>query len=185
MMSKLLIAAMMSTALVGTAVAQSSTAPSTSPPSATAPSTTAPSSKADKLASTSTEGDWRATKLVGVNVYNDANEKLGAISDLILDKEGKIAKVVIGVGGFLGMGEHNIAVNYDQLKWVNEPVKTTTSDARSPSAGGAGSMGTGMTGGGSTVGSARSAPAKVWYPDHAVLSGASKDQLKAMPAFNY
>src|SRR5450755_2246101 len=72
------------------------------------------------------EGEWRASKLVGVNVYNDANEKIGDINDVILDKSGKVENVILGVGGFLGMGEHYVAVAYDKLKWVNEPVRSTT-----------------------------------------------------------
>ena len=64
------------------------------------------------------EGEWRASKLVGVNVYNDANEKIGDINDVILDKSGKVENVILGVGGFLGMGEHYVAVAYDKLKWV-------------------------------------------------------------------
>lgn len=189
MISRFVIAAMMSTALIGTAVAQSSTEPSTSPPSATAPATPSTTNKSDAmpLRSTSTEGEWRSSKMIGLNVYNEGNEKLGAISDLILDKDGRIASVVIGIGGFLGMGEHNIAVNFDQLKWMDEPVKTTTSDARPSGSSGSSGIGTmGATGTGSTVGSASSsAPAKTWHPDHAVLANATKEQLKAMPAFKY
>ena len=56
------------------------------------------------------KGSWRASKLMGLNVYNEANEKLGDINELLVDKSGKIEAVVIGVGGFLGMGEHDIAV---------------------------------------------------------------------------
>ena len=45
----------------------------------------------------------------------------------MLDKNGKITDVAIGVGGFLGMGERDVAVKFDQLKWSNEPVKSTDS----------------------------------------------------------
>src|SRR4029450_10845826 len=72
------------------------------------------------------KGNWRASKLIGVNVYNEGNEKLGDVNELILDKSGKIAAVVIGVGGFLGMGEHDIAVSMDKLKFVEEPVRTSS-----------------------------------------------------------
>ncbi|MGB9352538.1 MAG: PRC-barrel domain-containing protein, partial [Pseudolabrys sp.] len=47
---------------------------------------------------------WRSSKLIGLNVYNDQDEKLGAISDILLEKSGKVDFVVIGVGGFLGIG---------------------------------------------------------------------------------
>jgi sporulation protein YlmC with PRC-barrel domain len=48
--------------------------------------------------------------VTGINVYNDNNEKIGDIQELIIDKSGKVDNVVLGVGGFLGMGEHYVAV---------------------------------------------------------------------------
>src|SRR5882757_4970133 len=72
------------------------------------------------------EGEWRASKLAGVDVYNEANEKIGDINDVILDKSGKAEKVILGVGGFLGMGEHYVAVPFEKIKWVNEPERSTT-----------------------------------------------------------
>jgi PRC-barrel domain len=50
------------------------------------------------------------------NVYNEQNEKLGDINEVLLDKSGKATGVVIGVGGFLGMGEHDVMVGFDKLK---------------------------------------------------------------------
>src|SRR5205807_6396798 len=44
---------------------------------------------------------WRASKMSGLNVYNEANEKIGDIKELILDKDSKVVGYVIGVGGFL------------------------------------------------------------------------------------
>jgi sporulation protein YlmC with PRC-barrel domain len=71
------------------------------------------------------KGSWRASKLMGLNVYNEANEKLGDINELLVDKSGKIEAVVIGIGGFLGMGEHNVAVSMNKLKFVEELVRTS------------------------------------------------------------
>src|SRR3981189_1013797 len=53
----------------------------------------------------SLQGSWRASKIVGLSVYNDNNESVGSINDLLTDKNGNIKAVVIGVGGFLGVGE--------------------------------------------------------------------------------
>jgi len=103
-------------------------------------------------------GQWRASKLMGVNVYNDQNEKLGEINELIVDRSGRVAGAILGVGGFLGMGEHNVMVTMDKLKFSNETGKSTTGQTSSDS--------------------------KQWYPDRAVLS-ATKDQVKAMPQFKY
>ena len=60
--------------------------------------------------------EMRASKLLGTTVVNDANESIGKISEVILGKDGKVAAVVIGVGGFLGIGEHDVAVNFDSLR---------------------------------------------------------------------
>jgi sporulation protein YlmC with PRC-barrel domain len=130
-------------------------------------------------------GNWRASKVVGLNVYNDSNESLGSINDLLMDKGGNIKGVVIGVGGFLGVGEHLVALPYEKIKFVNEPV-VTSSAANSPAGGATGTRPSPT--GGMTTGAAPAAPAPAkanpWYPDHATLS-ATKDELKAMPEFKY
>ena len=82
-------------------------------------------------ATTHKEGEWRASKLAGVDVYNEANEKIGEISDVILDRSGKVANVILGVGGVLGLGEHYVAVAFDKLKWVDQPVTSTTASTTS------------------------------------------------------
>lgn len=145
------------------------------------------------------KGKWRASKLMGLDVYNEANEKLGDVNELILDKDGKVSAVVIGVGGFLGMGEHDIAVTMDKLKFMETPVRTsstapagstrdtTTSTApagtvRDTTTGTAAAPATTTTT--TTTTTARTANANDWTPDHAVMSG-TKDQLKALPQFKY
>jgi sporulation protein YlmC with PRC-barrel domain len=176
MKSKYIAIALLSTALMtGVAYAQTST--------------TATTDKANSSAMMHKEGQWRSSKLIGVDVYNEANEKVGDIEELILDKSGKIEHVVLGVGGFLGMGEHYVAVAFDKLKWVNEPVRSTTdstapagtattnvdSNARTAADGTAKTT----TGAATTTTRPVRAANEQWYPDHAVLN-ATKDQLKAM-----
>jgi len=101
MISKYLATALLTTALMsGLASAQTGTTKT----DATNASTTM-----------HTEGEWRASKLVGVNVYNEANEKIGDVNEVILDKSGKVANVILGVGGFVGMGEHYVAVAFDKF----------------------------------------------------------------------
>ena len=121
---------------------------------------------------------WRSSKLIGLNVYNDQNEKLGDINEILLDKSGKVEGVVIGVGGFLGMGQHDIKVDMAKLKFVDEPVRTSSATTT-----------TTTTTGAAAIVRPRPRPRPLdreeWYPDHAVLSGASKDQLKSMPQFKY
>ena len=164
----------------------------------TASAQTATSKNTDGAASAHKEGEWRASKLVGVNVYNEANEKIGDINDVILDKAGKVENVVLGVGGFLGMGEHYVAVAYDKLKWSNEPPRSTTASTTTTSTATANRPATNVdsnartaadgttsrtTGAAATTAEDRKANG-YWYPDHAVYN-ATKDQLKAMPQFKY
>ncbi len=60
--------------------------------------------------------DWRSSKIVGVTVYNGAGENIGEVDDLILASDGRIQNAVLGVGGFLGMGEKLVAVPFSDLK---------------------------------------------------------------------
>ena len=139
------------------------------------------------------KGNWRASKLMGLDVYNEANEKLGDVNELILDKDGKINAVVIGVGGFLGMGEHDIAVYHGQAQIRGNPGphqfdRARRYDARNHDLDGARGYGDhhrrGQHDHDTTTTTARSANANDWTPDHAVMSG-NKEQLKAMPQFKY
>jgi len=121
---------------------------------------------------------------MGLDVYNEANEKLGDVNELILDKNGKVSAVVIGVGGFLGMGEHDIAVSMDKLKFVEEPVRTSSTAPATTTRETATKETTTGAATTTTTTTARNADANDWVPDHAVMSG-TKEQLKAMPQFKY
>lgn len=60
---------------------------------------------------------------------NEANETVGDVNDVLITSDGKIAGVIVGVGGFLGMGEKNVALAFDQLSFArdndNDLVVTT------------------------------------------------------------
>jgi sporulation protein YlmC with PRC-barrel domain len=175
-MQKFLAAALLSAA-VFSAPAYAQTA---QPTDRAAPAATTAGSQ-EKMA---LKGNWRASKLMGLDVYNEANEKLGDINELILDKNGKVNAVVIGVGGFLGMGEHDIAVSMDKLKFMEEPVRTSSTAPATTTRDNAGTPRETTTGAATTTTTARSGNANDWTPDHAVMSG-TKEQLKAMPQFKY
>jgi sporulation protein YlmC with PRC-barrel domain len=108
-------------------------------------------------ASMQSTNQWRGSQLIGLDVYNSNQENIGDINDVILSSDGKIEIVVIGAGGWLGMGEHNVGLRWDQVKFVNEPMK----------------------GQGTAVSSEQGE-----RPDHAVLN-MTKEQLKALPAFQF
>ena len=172
MLAKYTIAGLAGSALLATvAFAQSPTTPSDSTKTVPAPATASDMSS-------SFQGTWRASKMVGLSVYNDSNESIGSINDMLTDKNGNIKAVVIGVGGFLGIGEHLVAVPLEKVKFVNEPI-VYTGAANAPATGGARPSTT--TTGAATTPTAKPNP---WYPDHAVLS-ATKDQLKSMSEFKY
>jgi len=50
------------------------------------------------------------------NVYDRADSKIGEITDVLVDKDGKIDGFIMSVGGFLGIGEKNVAVPFDAVK---------------------------------------------------------------------
>jgi sporulation protein YlmC with PRC-barrel domain len=132
---------------------------------------------------TSFQGDWRASKVAGLNVYNDNNENVGTINDLLMDKSGSIKAAVISVGGFLGVGAHLVAVPFDKIKFVNEPV-ASASASNAPAGNRPASTTTGSTANPPAATSSSSSKSNTWYPDHAVFN-ATKEELKAMPEFKY
>ncbi len=169
-MRTLILGGLLASAMLVPAFAQNSSPPSAPPATASAPAT-----------SNVAKGDvWRSSKLIGLNVYNDQNEKLGDISEILLDKSGKVEGIVIGVGGFLGMGKHDIKVEMSKLKFVDEPVRTSSSSTSTTTTGAASNSSASRP---STTTSA--SDSHKWYPDHAVLSGATKDSLKNMPEFKF
>ena len=122
-------------------------------------------------------GTWRTSKLIGLNVYNNNDEKIGDINELITGASGKIDVVVIGVGGFLGSGERSVGLSLNQINFVMEPrsAKSTSSTRTS------------TTGAGTPVATTTTTTTMVGnrdYPDHAVVN-MTKDQLKALTAFKY
>jgi len=64
----------------------------------------------------------RASKMIGSAVYDVQNRKIGKVRDLILDRDGKIAAVVVDVGTFLGMGGKSVAVKLSDLKTDNNRI---------------------------------------------------------------
>ncbi len=87
------------------------------------------------------ERGWSVKKnFMDKAVYNDNNEKIGTIDDLVMSRNRSGTFAVIGVGGFLGAGTHDVAVPVNRLKHEGDKL---------------------------------------------ILSGATKDALKAMPEFKY
>jgi len=114
--------------------------PPSSPPAAAAPAKPADAAKPAEAAKPSNDtakqavneqkpgfvqsqeaDEWRGSKLIGTSVYGPDNKSIGDINDLIVDKSGAIKAAVIGVGGFLGVGEKEVAVPFSSLNVTRKP----------------------------------------------------------------
>jgi len=72
---------------------------------------------------TQAAGEWRIANYVGKPIVNAEGEKIGDINDVLFDRSGKITTVVIGVGGFLGLGEKRVALPFEAITYSEEEGK--------------------------------------------------------------
>jgi len=118
MKNKLLATVAFVAIATSSALAQSQPAPAANPPAAQAPQSPAP-------VVTKVTSDALASKLIGQTVYSsDAADAqtIGTISDLIVGTDGKIKSAIIGVGGFLGIGQKDVAVDFSTIKWSVDQI---------------------------------------------------------------
>jgi sporulation protein YlmC with PRC-barrel domain len=104
------------------------TAPAT-PPAATAPApdtsatstTTSTTTKTESINFKSAMGqnEMLASKLKGMKVRNSAGENLGDLNDIVMDDSGKASVAIVGVGGFLGIGEKDVGVPFGSLTFAD------------------------------------------------------------------
>jgi hypothetical protein len=188
---KVAYAALLGTALAGsTALAQQAggAGPALAPagqPTQSQPASSAPAE--GQFIAKQSVNEWRAPKLIGVDVYGADNQKVGAIKDILMNHDGSAQAVVIGVGGFLGIGQKEVAVPFQLVQWRTEGrILPTESAAAPPSAPLASS-------GGAQQPSPPPPPKKTdpaateasqGYPDKAMVN-VTLAQLKSAPAFQY
>jgi sporulation protein YlmC with PRC-barrel domain len=129
MLKKLLITTAASGLMLSAAWAQAPAPapdrPATPPAASERPATppAASESKADGASAAVTQqkpDQLLASKVKGTDVVGSDNQKIGDVSDILFDKEGKIEAFVISVGGFLGMGAKDIALPPSQVQWTKE-----------------------------------------------------------------
>lgn len=169
-MKKVIVAAAATVlALNGAAFAQNA------PPTTSAQAQASPNTSSPPIDRAALSGSWRASKLMGMSVYNQANEKLGEVNELLVDPAGKISAVVIGVGGFLGMGEHDVAVSMSQLTVTDNGRPVTANNSASSTTGAATNT---------RPAPSQSANTNDWMPERLVMN-TTKDQLKNMKQFKY
>ena len=68
------------------------------------------------------QGGYRASKVIGSKVLNDANETIGKIDDLLVTRDGKEPYAVRSIGGFLGIDSKLVVIRYDSLKFVDNTI---------------------------------------------------------------
>ena len=78
------------------------------------PQTQAPATGA--FTQNQSQTQWLGSDLIGASVVNNANESIGEIEDILVDQNGTIQAAVIAVGGFLGVGEKDVALSFKELK---------------------------------------------------------------------
>ncbi|MBV6271972.1 PRC-barrel domain-containing protein [Alcaligenaceae bacterium CGII-47] len=61
-------------------------------------------------------------KIMGKSVYNEKDEKIGDIEDVILASDGQATTYVVGAGGFLGMGQHSVAIPFDKITGTDDKL---------------------------------------------------------------
>lgn len=71
---------------------------------------------ADTMSHSIGVNQMRASKVIGADVYDVHNQKIGDVKDIVLNKDGRVADVVVDVGSYLGMGGKNVAVNLNDIK---------------------------------------------------------------------
>jgi sporulation protein YlmC with PRC-barrel domain len=117
---------------------------------------------------------WRASKLIGLDVYGTEDEKVGDVIEVLIDMDGNEV-VVIGVGGFLGIARREVAVPFKAVDWrYGEPPKPRKAEAS-----------TGPSSTGPADASRRTVDtSRRGYPDHAFVR-TTKEALKAAPEFKF
>jgi sporulation protein YlmC with PRC-barrel domain len=153
-----------------------------------------------------------ASKLIGTRVVSANNESIGDINDVIVDRNGQAIAAVVGVGGFLGIGEKDVAVPFNSLEFMNAQQasamsggnnsggNTNAAPTTTGSTAGTGATGaTGTTGAAGTTGNTAGGSATATAGNNATGAGAggsssnepervvlrmTKAELQAAPAFN-
>ncbi|MBJ6126986.1 PRC-barrel domain-containing protein [Microvirga splendida] len=136
-------------------------------------------------------GLMRGSQLIGTDVYGADNQKIGDIDEVLVDRQGRIHGLVVGVGGFLGIGRKDVAIPFDQVQWMSsQEVQASagagqrganTADPAVPSTATGGLAQPSTTGStGSTVGTARDPN----IPARAMVR-MTKADLRNAPEFRY
>jgi sporulation protein YlmC with PRC-barrel domain len=148
-----------------------STMGSSSGSSGSGTASTAGSAASMKPLASPQPGQIMGSDLRGTRVYGANNESIGDISDLLLDKQGQVVAAIVGVGGFLGIGQKDVAVPFQALEIVPEGAASGSGGGTSSSPATTGSAGTAGSGTGTM------------NPDRVVLRNMTRADLESAPSF--
>jgi sporulation protein YlmC with PRC-barrel domain len=113
MIRKLLVTTALATLVAAAAYAQEQPAPAPSDPlTITQPAEPPRPVQADA---------YLASNFLGESVYTGTGDKaqnIGDVNDVVIDAKGQVKSIVIGVGGFLGIAEKNVAIDFPKLSWM-------------------------------------------------------------------
>jgi hypothetical protein len=171
----------------------------TAAPSSAAPPAGAATAASGTFMTKLETGQMMASKIIGTTVVSANNEAVGDINDVVLDHDGRTVGIVVGVGGFLGIGEKDVAVPFNALEFNAAAATASTMSYTAPNSNAnvTGSVGTtsgsgtasnrstattGNTGTGDPNASSAVASSEDGVPDRIVLR-MTKAELQAAPAF--
>jgi len=130
MLKTLMMSAAVSTLMVSGALAQAN--PPAAPPAAPAAKADAAPVDSAKFIQAQGTDQWVFSKFKGTDVIGPDNAQVGDVNDVLFDKGGKIIGLIVGVGGFLGIGEKSVAIDMSAFQPV--PADTGSSTAGGNSA---------------------------------------------------
>ena len=111
MLKKLMITTAIGGLMIGSAfAADDMKSPSMQPSSSSSINTASPSASSAKFVNAQRPDQFLASKFKGTDVIGTDDKKIGDVSDILFDKDGKIEAYVVGVGGFLGIGSKDVAL---------------------------------------------------------------------------
>lgn len=129
---------------------------------------------------------FRASDFIGERVYGANNENIGEINDVLMDAKGQVTGVIIGVGGFLGIGEKDVALPMNALQFRNDQPAGTAATNTNRDTTTTGTVGTPapnqQQAGGGQSGTGANMQDDDGVPNRIIVS-MSRDQLQQAPAF--
>jgi hypothetical protein len=131
MLKQLMVSAAVSALMITGAMAQADTPKADAKPAETAAK---PADTAKFLSSQSTD-QWVFSKFKGTDVLGPDNAQVGDVNDFLFDKNGKILAFIVGVGGFLGIGEKSVAIDMSAFEVVPASTGSTTGAGGAPAMG--------------------------------------------------